>query len=194
WAAPTTLTGSLGIFGAIPTFEDSLAVLGVHNDGVGTSDLAAGLNLARPLPQALAKSIQLSVENGYRRFIAIVAEGRKMTPEAVEAVAEGRVFSGHDAQKLSLVDKLGGFDEAIAAAAALCGLKEHQAVYIRQKTSMRQRLFEMFQTERRGAIASVFAQLAKSPALASLADISAPLTFTDPNHCYTLTLARPPLR
>ena len=194
WAAPTTLTGSIGIFGAIPTFEDSLAALGVHSDGVGTSDLAAGMNLARTLPPVLAESIQLSVENGYRRFITIVAEGRKMTPVAVEAVAEGRVFSGRDAQKLGLVDKLGGLDEAIAAAADLCGLKEYRTVYIKTKTPLRQRLNEIFQVNQNDGIAAVFGRLNKSPALAAIVDAGEPLTLADPNHCYALTLARSPLR
>jgi len=194
WASPTTLTGSIGIFGAIPTFEDSLAALGVHSDGVGTSDLAAGLNPTRPLPPALAESIQLSVENGYRRFIAIVAEGRKMTPAAVEAIAEGRVFTGRDAQKLGLVDKLGGLDEAIAAAAGLSGLKQYRAVYIKQELSMRQRLLELFHADWSDGIATLFGRLSKSPVLAAIAGASEPLTLSDPNHCYALTLARSPLR
>ena len=194
WAAPTTITGSIGIFGAIPTFEDSLAALGVHSDGVGTSELAAGLNLTRGLPPALAESIQLSVENGYRRFVDIVAQGRKMTPVAVEAVAEGRVFSGLDARKLGLVDKLGGLDEAIAAAAGLCGLKQYRAVYIKRKMSIRQRLLAIFNAYETGDTASVFARLMNIPALTAIAGIDQALTLSDPNHCYALTLARSPLR
>jgi len=195
WAAPTTITGSIGIFGAIPTFEDSLAALGVHSDGVGTSDLAAGLNLTRELPPALAESIQLSVENGYRHFIDIVAEGRKMTPAAVEAVAEGRVFSGRDAQKLRLVDKLGGLDEAIAAAAHLCHLRQYRAVYIQRRLPLRQRLSEIFQMSdaSRMTIAG-FGRLARSPVASALFTAGEPLLTTDPNHCYSLTLAQSPLR
>ena len=194
WAAPTTLTGSIGIFGAIPTFEDSLAALGIHSDGVGTSDLAAGLNLTRELPPALAESTQLSVENGYRRFIDIVAKGRKMTPAAVEAIAEGRVFSGRDAQKLGLVDKLGGLDEAIAAAADLCGLKQYRVVYIKRKLSLRQRLMAAFETYETGNIATAFGRLTGSPVLATVLGSNQPMTLSDPNHCYALTLARSPLR
>ncbi|MDR0476533.1 MAG: signal peptide peptidase SppA [Desulfobulbaceae bacterium] len=194
WAAPTTLTGSIGIFGAVPTFEDSLAALGVHSDGVGTSDLAAGLNLTRELPPVLAESIQLSVENGYRRFIDIVAEGRKMTPAAVEGIAEGRVYSGRDAQKLGLVDKLGGLDEAIAAAADMCGLKQYRAVYIKQKTSIRQQFLALFHAYETGDIAAILGWFTDSPALAAVFGPNQPLALDDPNHCYALTLASSPLR
>lgn len=193
WAAPTTITGSIGIFGIIPTFESSLATLGVHSDGVGTSEFAAGPNLTRELPPALAESIQLSVENGYRRFVDIVAAGRKMTPEAVEAIAEGRVFSGRDAQKLGLVDKLGGLDEAIAAAADLCGLKQYRAVYIKRKLSVRQRLLAIFETnETKEGIAAILGRLADSP-LAVVLNPNQYLVFSDPSHCYALTFVRSPL-
>jgi len=194
WAAPTTITGSIGIFGAIPTFEDSLAALGVHSDGVGTSEFAAGLNLARALPPALAETIQLSVENGYRQFLDIVATGRKMPLDAVETVAEGRVFSGREAQKLRLVDKLGGLDEAIAAAAQLCGLKQYRAIYIERRLSLRQRLSEIFQMSGSSLAAAGFGRLARSPAVAALLAAGEPLVATDPNNCYTLTLVRSPLR
>ncbi|MDR3088853.1 MAG: signal peptide peptidase SppA [Desulfobulbaceae bacterium] len=198
WAAPTTLTGSIGIFGAIPTFADSLAALGVHSDGVGTSEFAAGLNLTRELPPALAASIQLSVENGYRRFISIVAEGRKMRPEAVLKVAEGRVFSGRDAQKLHLVDKLGGLDEAVAAAAGLCNLKRYRAVYVKEKqTFSLRRLLTVFATAQgelwRDPTAISIKPLAHST-METVAAATRLLTPTDPNYCYALTMARSPLR
>jgi len=194
WAAPTTITGSIGIFGAIPTFEDSLAALGVHSDGVGTSDLAAGMNPVRALPPALAESIQLSVENGYRQFLNIVAEGRKMPLDAVQAVAEGRVFSGRDAQKLRLVDKLGGLDEAIAAAARLCDLKQYRAVYIERRLSLRQRLSVVLQMSENGQLAAGFGRLAQSPVVKAVFAAGEPLLAMDPNYCYALTLARSPLR
>jgi len=119
WAAPTTLTGSIGIFGAIPTFEDSLAGIGVHSDGTGTTPMAAGLNLSQPLSPQLKDSIQLSVEFGYRQFLAIVGKGRKIDNEQLADIAEGRVFDGKTAQRIGLVDKLGNLQDAIQAAARL---------------------------------------------------------------------------
>ena len=115
WAAPTTITGSIGIFGSIPTFERSLDALGIHADGVGTTELSGAFDLRRPLQPVAARIMQQVIENGYRRFIERVVEGRKMSEEAVEAVAEGRVWTGEKALELGLVDQLGGLQEAIAA-------------------------------------------------------------------------------
>jgi protease-4 len=113
----------------------------------------------------------------------------------VEAVAEGRVFSGRDAQKLRLVDKLGGLDEAIAAAARLCGLQQYRAVYIERRLSLRQRLSEILQMSESSRLAAAgFGRLAQSPVVAALFAAGEPLLATDPNHCYVLTLARSPLR
>jgi protease-4 len=117
WATPTTLTGSIGIFGAFPSFEKTLAKVGIHNDGVGTSKMAGALRADRALEPAAAKAVQLSIEHGYRQFLEVVAQGRGMSVEAVNEIAQGRVWSGEQALRLGLVDQLGGLEEAIAAAA-----------------------------------------------------------------------------
>ena len=124
WASPATLTGSIGIFGAFPTVEELLADLGVNTDGVGTSAVAGKLRVDRPLDPIVARSIQSSIDNGYRRFINVVAEGRGKLPEQVEPIAEGRVWSGMDAHELGLVDKLGTLEQAIQSAAKLAGLSD----------------------------------------------------------------------
>lgn len=147
WASPTTLTGSIGIFGAIPTFEDTLAEMGVYSDGVGTTSLSAGLNVTQPLPESLKKSIQLTVNNGYDRFLSIVANGRGIDREQMELIAEGRVFSGLKAKELNLVDELGGLSGAVAAAADLAGLDDYDTVYIQREISFRDRLIQQLTTE-----------------------------------------------
>ena len=116
-ASPTTLTGSIGIFGAIPTVEKTLAHLGIHGDGLGTTDIAHFGNPTTAMSQEEASALQMDVEQGYRQFIEIVAKGRKMSTAQVEKIAEGRVWDGATALKLGLVDKLGNLQDAIAEAA-----------------------------------------------------------------------------
>lgn len=147
WAYPTTLTGSIGIFGAIPTFENSLASLGIHSDGVGTTELAAGLNLTRPLSPEIKKAVQLNIEHGYDQFLSIVANGRQMQKNQVNAIAEGRVFAGTTAKELGLVDKLGSLKDAIKAAADLAALDEYEAYYIKGSQSVSERLRNYLQND-----------------------------------------------
>lgn len=121
-ASPATLTGSIGIFAMIPTFQRTLERIGVHVDGVGTTALSGEFRLDRSLGDISKDILQQSIERGYQDFVGHVARARKMKPEAVEAIAQGRVWAGADAQKLGLVDELGTFDDAIVAAAGLAKL------------------------------------------------------------------------
>jgi len=146
WASPVTLTGSIGIFGAIPTFEHSLADLGIYSDGVGTTTLSSGINLTRPLAPEVKASIQLTVNNGYDRFLDIVEQGRKIDKGRMPSIAEGRVFSGESAKKLGLVDHLGTLNEAVDAAAALAGLHEFSPMYIERKQSLRDEIIQSLST------------------------------------------------
>lgn len=130
YASPFTLTGSIGIYGMFPTFENAFAKIGIASDGIGTTKIAGAGDLTQALPQELTESIQLSVEEGYRRFINIVAEGREMDSDIVNSIAQGRVWDGAKAKEIGLVDELGGLDESIQAAAKLAGLKEYIAVYL----------------------------------------------------------------
>lgn len=142
WAAPTTITGSIGIFGYFTTFENSAAELGVYVDGVGTTALspllATGIG---PLPEEGADIIQQSVEEGYRRFLGVVAEGRGLEPDYVDSVGQGRVWIGKTALELKLVDKLGNLDDAVAAAAERAGLESYDALRIVDKQTPFERLF-----------------------------------------------------
>ncbi len=126
WALPTTLTGSIGIFGAFPTLDKSLAAIGVTTDGVGTTKLSGAMRIDRPLQPIAARSLQSILEHGYAQFLTIVSEGRDMPKTEVEALAKGRVWSGADAQRLGLVDQLGTLDQAIASAAALANLDDYE--------------------------------------------------------------------
>ncbi|AFU98320.1 signal peptide peptidase SppA [Simiduia agarivorans] len=124
WATPTTITGSIGVFGAFPTLQNSFAKLGIHNDGVGTTELA-GIRMDRALPEKAARVIQMSVDNIYQQFLALVADARGTTPEAIHQIAQGRVWTGATAQDIGLVDQLGSLNDAVAAAASLANLSEY---------------------------------------------------------------------
>lgn len=142
WAAPTTITGSIGIFGYFNTFENTAAEIGVHVDGVGTTSLSSILATGiGPLPQEGADLIQQSVEEGYERFLNVVGEGRGLDPKYVDSVGQGRVWIGKTAKDLKLVDKLGNLDDAVAAAAARAGLKEYDVVHIVDKQTPFEKLF-----------------------------------------------------
>lgn len=131
WAYPNTITGSIGIFGFFPTFQDTLAKIGIHTDGVGTTPLSGAFRADRELGEPMRRLLQSFIENGYEQFINLVADARGMTPEAVDEVARGRVWSGSQAHERGLVDQLGSLDEAAAAAARRAGLGEDfDAVYV----------------------------------------------------------------
>ena len=122
-AAPSTLTGSIGIFGVINTVENSLDAIGVHTDGVATSPLA-DVATTKTLPAEVQQLMQLTIENGYRNFIGLVAASRHKTPEQIDAIAQGHVWTGSDAKNNGLVDALGDFDDAVAKAASLASVKQ----------------------------------------------------------------------
>ncbi|MGH8516470.1 MAG: signal peptide peptidase SppA, partial [Panacagrimonas sp.] len=124
WASESTITGSIGIFGLIPTIDQPLEKLGVHTDGTGTTPLAGSFRIDRPLSEDVAAIFQNQVEKGYRDFIEGVATGRKLELAKVESIAQGRVWSGADAKGFGLVDSFGGLEDAAKAAAALAELAE----------------------------------------------------------------------
>ncbi|MDN5861965.1 MAG: signal peptide peptidase SppA [Salinisphaera sp.] len=123
WAQPSTITGSIGVFGVFPTIGKSLDKIGINTDGLGTTPLSGALRLDMPMSPQVEQMLQSGVEFIYQRFIAKVAEARGMDVAAVNEIAQGRVWSGVDAEHLGLVDKLGGLKPALASAAALAGLQ-----------------------------------------------------------------------
>jgi len=122
WAEPTTITGSIGIFGMIPTINEPLNKIGIHTDGVGTTPLAGAFRIDRPLAESVKTLFQLQIEKGYRNFIEGVAKGREIPVEQVDSIARGRVWSGKAAKELGLVDSLGSFQDAETALAQLAKL------------------------------------------------------------------------
>lgn len=122
-AYDATVTGSIGVFGLWLSASEGLEKLGITTDGVGTTSLAGALRPDRPLDDRLRRVLQSGVEHAYGRFIEGVAEGRSLPTEAVEAVAQGRVWSGAQAQERGLVDALGGLGAAADHAADLAGLE-----------------------------------------------------------------------
>ena len=134
FASPTTLTGSIGVFGMFATIDKALSQYGIHTDGVGTTDYV-GVGLTRALPEHVGQAIQLSVEDTYQRFVGLVSKGRGLSPQEAEKAAEGRVWTGQDAKALGLVDEFGNQEDAIKAAATLANLKEWQVTPIEKEES-----------------------------------------------------------
>lgn len=124
-ATPSTITGSIGVFGMLMTFEDSLDYIGINTDGLSTTELPY-LNLGKTLDAATEHMVQASVEQIYTEFLELVADARNMTPAAVHEIAQGRVWTGQAALDLGLVDALGEVDLAIARAANLAGLEQDE--------------------------------------------------------------------
>lgn len=122
WASPSSITGSIGVYGILPTFERPLEKLGIHTDGVGTTPLAGKLRLDQALDPDLKRIFQMTTEKTYRDFIQLVADARQMSPKDVDQVARGRVWNGAQAKERGLVDQTGTLSEAIDAAARIAGL------------------------------------------------------------------------
>lgn len=146
WASPATITGSIGIFGLFPTAPRTFDKLGIGVDGVGTTPLSGELRIDRPIGPAAGTLLQSVIERGYEDFLARVAVGRGKTRDQVDAVAQGRVWTGRDAKRLGLVDGLGSLDEAIAAAAKRAKLTEgkYELDYREPKKSFAQELLANF--------------------------------------------------
>ena len=140
WATPTTITGSIGVFGLFPSLEKTFDKLGIHTDGIGTTELASAMRLDTPLPEEAAQVLQLGVEHVYHRFLHIVAANRNSDPAAINEIAQGRVWTAIKAQELGLVDEIGYLDDALAAAAQLAGLDDYQVKLIERDLSPQEQL------------------------------------------------------
>ena len=145
WASPTTITGSIGVYGIMPTFAQPLEKLGIRSDGVGTTRLAGKLRLDRPLDEDLRRIFQHMVERTYEDFVDLVADSRQKNREEVLEVAQGRVWSGLQAKERGLVDQTGTLRQAADAAARIAGLgTDYDVVYDeRELTAMETLLIEM---------------------------------------------------
>lgn len=143
FASPSTITGSIGVFGMFMTFEDSLDYLGVNVDGVASTDIA-GMSVMRELDPRFGQILQRNVESAYNQFITMVAENRDMTPEEVDNIAQGRVWIGSQALELGLVDELGELDDAIASAAEIAELDNYETFYVQRILSPQEMFWKEF--------------------------------------------------
>src|SRR6202046_3439333 len=148
FASPTTLTGSIGVFSVVPTFQRTLEKLGVKVDGLGTTPLAGDLRLDRPLDAATRQILQVSVDHAYDDFLHRVSEGRKKSVQDIDKIAQGRVWAGVDAQRIGLVDHLGGLKDAADAAAKLAEMgNDYEVDYIESELSLREELLMQLRSQ-----------------------------------------------
>lgn len=190
-ANPSTLTGSIGIFGVITTVENSLDSIGVHTDGVSTSPLA-DVSITKALPPEAQQMMQLSIENGYKRFITLVADSRNSTPEQIDKIAQGHVWTGQDAKANGLVDSLGDFDDAVAKAAELAKMKQwHLEYYVDEPT-----FFDKVMDNMSGSVRAMLPDTLQAILPAPLASVASTVksesdklaAFNDPQNRYAFCL------
>ncbi|MBA3929722.1 MAG: signal peptide peptidase SppA, partial [Xanthomonas sp.] len=182
YADPSTITGSIGIFGMIPTVPRTLEKIGVRTDGVGTTRFAGAFDITRPLDPAVGQVIQSVIDKGYADFTGKVAEARKKPVEEVDAVARGRVWSGAQAKERGLVDELAGFDAAVADAAKRAKLGEADAYrvrYIEKMSSPFSQFMGGFAGSRIGSAWLKDSDFARALLARSLPEMEAQLRFVD---------------
>ncbi len=189
-ALSTTITGSIGVFGVIPTFEDSLSAMGIYSDGVGTTNIAGMLQLNRAMTPEAKMIMQSGVEHVYTRFLTLVADARESTPSAIHEIAQGRVWTGKKALELGLVDELGDLNDAIASAATLAGVSDYKIDYRRKPLSFMEQLMMEISGNMNAAVSAMGLQNWLPISLQrQLTSTLKPLQFmgnhsSDPNHVY----------
>lgn len=139
-ALTTTITGSIGVYGVIPTVEESMAALGIYSDGVSTAEISGIMQLDRAMTPQAEMFFQAGVDNVYTQFLALVADARNSTPVEVHEIAQGKVWTGEQALELGLVDQLGDLNEAIKVAAELANLADYMVDYRRKPLSVYEQL------------------------------------------------------
>lgn len=190
WALPTTVTGSIGIFGLIPTIEKTLARYGVHSDGVGTTPFVGGASLERGVSDYYGEVLQQVIDAGYRQFLETVARGRNMTTDAVHEIAQGRIWTGEKALELGLVDHLGDLDQAIEAAARLAGIEEYSVWFVEPEQSTQEIILQQLMSE-----IAVFEHSETDPVSQILRNVKRELRFlqklNDPMEAYVICMTCP---
>ncbi|HET7126072.1 MAG TPA: signal peptide peptidase SppA [Lysobacter sp.] len=165
YADPSTITGSIGIFGLIPTIPRTLEKIGVHTDGVGTTKFAGAFDITRPLDPEVGQVIQSVIDKGYRDFTGRVAQARHKPVADVDAVGRGRVWSGAQGKERGLVDEFGGLEDAIADAAQRAKLGKPDAYrvnYIEKQATPFDQLFGRFMQGRAAALLFAHSDAARS--------------------------------
>ncbi|HAC6505881.1 TPA_asm: signal peptide peptidase SppA [Salmonella enterica subsp. salamae serovar 30:1,z28:z6] len=190
-ASPSTLTGSIGIFGVINTVENSLSSIGVHSDGISTSPLAE-ISMTKALSPEVQQMMQLSIEYGYKRFITLVAEARKRTPEQIDKIAQGHVWTGEDAKANGLVDSLGDFDDAVAKAAELAKLKQWHLDYYQDEPTVLDMVMDSMTGSVRAMLPEAIQAMLPAPLVSAANTVKAEgdklAAFNDPQNRYAFCL------
>ncbi|EIO2864793.1 signal peptide peptidase SppA [Salmonella enterica] len=190
-ASPSTLTGSIGIFGVINTVENSLSSIGVHSDGVSTSPLA-DISMTKALSPEVQQMMQLSIEYGYKRFITLVADARKRTPEQIDKIAQGHVWTGEDAKANGLVDSLGDFDDAVAKAAELAKLKQWHLDYYQDEPTVLDMVMDSMTGSVRAMLPEAIQAMLPAPLVSAANTVKAEgdklAAFNDPQNRYAFCL------
>ncbi len=166
FAEPSTITGSIGVFGILPSFEGTLQKLGIGADGVQTTPLSGEPNILRGPAPEVDRLLQMGVDATYRRFVGLVARARRLPPARVDAIAQGRVWDGGTARQLGLVDRFGSLDEAIAEAARRANIAPEDAriAYLEPEPGFLGRLFRgMAAGEEQQVSRDAFARVARQP-------------------------------
>ncbi len=183
WAMPSTITGSIGVFSAFPTFEGIFDYVGATVDGVGTTRMAGSLDPSRPLDENSERILQAIVEGIYREFLTLVATARHMTVEEVDAIAGGKVWIVRQAKEIGLVDELGSLDDAVASAASLAQVDSYGTKRFGTPIAPQQLLLEEL-----GSSFGVSIPQALGSAMSWLAPMHEPLMMMtqlrDPKHVY----------
>jgi protease-4 len=186
WASPTTVTGSIGIFGFIPTLEKTLARYGVYSDGVGTTPVTGGASIERGITPLYAKLIQANIDSGYQQFLETVAKGRDMSVDDVHEIAQGRIWSGDKALEIGLVDNLGDLEQAIESAAKLAGVDDYSTWYVEAEMTTQQEIMKLVTSEiassevmtRNDPVSMIYKKLEKETSFLQ--------SLNDPRHAYVI--------
>jgi protease-4 len=186
FAHPNTITGSIGIFGLIPTFEKTLSRYGVFGDGVGTTNIAGAATLDRGIDPVYAEFIQLNIEAGYQQFIETVARGRDLSVEQVDAIAQGRVWTGSKALEIGLIDEIGGLQDAVSSAAELAELETYSVWHIEPDISNREKILRELTAEIATAVPAREVDLVSQLLMSIRKDLNFYGALNDPMHSYVI--------
>ena len=182
WASHNTITGSIGIFGLLPTVDKSLENIGINTDGVSTGKLDASGDPTKGLSPMFKNIIQAEIEHGYDKFITLVSESRGIDKKQVDNIAQGRVWAGETAQELGLVDKLGNIKDAINRAAELAEIDSYETYYPSEPLDWKQQLLSSIFSISGGIIPqSILDNFFVKSSLKTLSEIE---SFNDPKGIY----------
>ena len=181
YADPSTISGSIGIFGMVPNLTRALDKIGVHTDGVGTTRFAGAFDITRPLDPAAGQVIQAVINKGYADFTGKVAQARHQSVEAIDKVARGRVWSGAQAKDHGLVDAFGGMQEAVADAASRAKLSKgkFRVRYVEKAATPFSQFMSGFAGSRLGAWMLSDSGMARALLARSLPEVDTQLRFVE---------------